>query len=396
MNKILFITTRNVLNTSGELRLIKNRTKVLYEKWGIITDFIVLASEKKVQKSNEEIGYSSSITKVILDHKNPISILKTRRYVESEIEKYLENDNYKCVILSGIGTFTFYKKIKAISEIPIFADMHSTKEELVEFFNRGFLKTLYNKVLYKYVNYSERKYLPKLSGALVVSNALAKYQESEYNLTNFKQYIIPCAIDDYLIDMDLREKKRNVYREKYNIQQDEILFIYSGGVSPWQCIDKSIDLFYKLKGITPHKIKMLILSHQINVIEKMTKGNKDIILDSVPANEVKDVLLAGDYAFLLRDNFVTNNVAYPNKFLEYVQSGMKIITTPYVYDIAEQLKGYGLGTIIGLNSNDVKNLNNFISNTSLLDDIKQREQLLFKTSFEETLKPFVEHLKINE
>ncbi len=40
MKKILFITSRNIISTCGELRLIKNRANVLKEAYGYTTDFI--------------------------------------------------------------------------------------------------------------------------------------------------------------------------------------------------------------------------------------------------------------------------------------------------------------------------------------------------------------------
>jgi len=52
-------------------------------------------------------------------------------------------------------------------------------------------------------------------------------------------------------------------------------------------------------------------------------------------------------------------VAFPNKFLEYVQSGMSIFTTPNVYEIAEQIKKYDLGVLYNM-SGDISKLISYI------------------------------------
>lgn len=55
MNRILFVTNRNILTTSGELRLIKNRAEALYKEYGIATDFIAFASRDRIQSEKHEI-----------------------------------------------------------------------------------------------------------------------------------------------------------------------------------------------------------------------------------------------------------------------------------------------------------------------------------------------------
>ena len=59
MKKILFVTSRNIISTCGELRLIKNRANVLKEEYGYTTDYIAYRVRKKVQ--NEKIDIKSPI-----------------------------------------------------------------------------------------------------------------------------------------------------------------------------------------------------------------------------------------------------------------------------------------------------------------------------------------------
>lgn len=398
MNRILFITTRNVLNTCGELRLIKNRAKALYEKWGIATDFIVICNGKKIESRNEEIGNDSRVIPIACNQYNPLSIYSAFKKSRRLLIDLIKKENYKCIILSGIGTFSFVPIIRGNQkEIPIIADIHGAKEELLEFNNGNSIQKIYKSFLYNYVKNSERKYLHQLDGSLVVSNALADYLDKEYNLKNFKHHIVPCAIENKMDNLDIKLLNRKKYRKKYNVQADEVLFVYSGGVSPWQCIDESIKIFSNIKSKSSVKVKLLILSHQIEKVLPMIKGHSGIITDSVDAQDVEKVLCAGDYAFLIRKNFITNNVAYPNKFLEYVQSGMKIITTPFVFDVANQVKEFNLGITIDFNSEYDEKMLDYINNTTNNKQLNHRaEELLNKIKFDETLVDFVKKYNLDE
>ncbi|PEF91602.1 MULTISPECIES: glycosyltransferase [Bacillus] len=398
MNKILFITTRNVLNTCGELRLIKNRAKALYEKWNITTDFIVICDEKKIRSRNEEIGNNSRVIPISCNQHNPISVYSAFKKSKRLLMELIKTENYKCVILSGIGTFSFAPIIKKNrKDLPIIADIHGAKEELLEFNSGNMIQKTYKSFLYNYVKNSERKYLHQLDGSLVVSNALADYLDKEYNLKNFKHYVVPCAIENKRNDPEIKLINREKYRKKYNVKADEVLFIYSGGFSPWQCINESIKTFSNIKSKSNAKVKLLILSHQIEKISPMIKGYSEIITDSVNAQDVEKVLCAGDYAFLIRKDFITNNVAYPNKFLEYVQSGMKIITTPFVFDVANQVKEFNLGISIDINSECDEQIIEYINDSNNKKQLNHRaEELLSKISFDETLVDFIKQYKLDK
>lgn len=390
---ILYITTRNILSTSGELRLIKNRTNVLYEKWDINTDFIAIADQRKITHSNESIDKASSMKTISFNKQNPWTFFKAIKNTEEIILEKLRKKTYGCIILSGALTYPFYSLVRKISSnIPVIADIHGAKEELIEFKTNKILKNIYRRILFEYIRFNEKKYLPQFDGSLIVSEALGHYLDNQYNLQHQQYYVVPCANEEVTINKKYYQENRQKYRKKYGVKSEDLLFIYSGGVSPWQCIEESIEIFNEFrKNESKINSKMLILSHHIEKIGDMVKDHENIIIDKVNAAEVENVLTAGDYAFLLRGDYVTNNVAYPNKFLEYVYSGMKIITTPHVYDIAKQVKEYQLGLIINSQKDYLNNLFEYIKNDTISDNrqFESREKLLYETSFEKTLEKFV-------
>ena len=82
---------------------------------------------------------------------------------------------------------------------------------------------------------------------------------------------------------------------------------------------------------------------------------------------------------------MTNNVAFPNKYLEYVKSGLKIITTPYLHEIADQIKKYKIGYLYDMRGS-IDRIVNYIETAQ--HDINEDtvNTVLAQNSFENTLR----------
>lgn len=393
MKRILFITNRNILTTSGELRLIKNRAESLYVNYGIPTDFIALSSRERINAESKEIIEAGGVLQTFeLDITNPVITASSYRKVKKVIYEKLETGLYGAVIFSGT-TMAFYAKgIKKRFDVRIYLDIHGALEDILEVSKNAsrikgtIFRALYHvdiKAVKQATNYSE--------GYFVVTEALEEYIKERFPVAKEKQFfIIPCATSTTPIDETEYKRDRANYRNKYCIKEDEIVFVYSGGVSSWQCVEESIELYKSLAEKLNKNARMLVFSHNISEIKKRVNGDTRIQTDSYSPNELFHALRAGDFAFLLRRDNLTNNVAFPNKFLEYVQSGMRIITTPYVKEIAKQVERYNLGFIYDFDDN-VDELLCYVRN---VDQNTEREKtidaVLEQNSFSYTTKKFAE------
>ena len=388
MKTILLISSRNLYNTSGELRLVKNRTETLLNRYDVSTDFVVLKDKKVLSRPQEEIPNRSYklFPHQIVDFK--IREKELMRYVKELVRQQAEP--FTAIVLSGVLVIPLISELKELTpKTKFFADLHGAFEELIEFPKGSIIKDLPRKAYYRLAKRNEARYLKEFDGFYAVSKALQKYIEIEYHIEGKPFFIIPCGIPQTEVDISASVANRAKYRAKYNIKDGDTLFIYSGGVSPWQCIEESVRMFERLKQKTSKNIKLLLLSGNKAAIEKYQ--SEDIMIDSYSGDEVRKVLCAGDYAFMLRQDLVTNNVAYPNKFLEYVSAGLQVISTTAVRDIADQIVQYKVGQIVDLNGD----LNPAMIENRLpyLQDVEQRNDLLKATSFETTLAPFVEFIR---
>lgn len=393
MEKILFVTNRNILTTSGELRLIKNRAEALYEYYNMPSDFIVFARRERINSSKREsIDAGGTLKCFETSMKNPMSVLHSYIEVKKEIKKRLSSKQYSSVILSGFGMLNYAKKIKKEFLIPVYIDIHGAFEDMIEVAKK---KGSVEQILFHLMYYMDQLTilcgLKYIDGFFVVTNALKDYIKTKFKINaRIKFYVVPCATKTVPFSNEEYRVDREKYRKKYKIDSDTIVFVYSGGISTWQCVSETVELYKEIANSIPNKTKMLIFSHNVDEIRQLAGDDKSVEVDSYTPEELYHALHAGDFAFLLRKDNTTNNVAFPNKFLEYVQSGMSIITTPYVYEIAKQVEKYDLGYIYKFDG-DIKNLSKFVlSNAETEKKEEKINTVLTHNSYMNTLKSFAE------
>lgn len=369
--KILFLTNRNILTTSGELRLIKNRAEELYNSFGVVTDFIAFQKPARIKAPNKEgINTGGTTDTYPLAPLRILSTFKSYKSLKRAVKNKLDGGEYGMVIISGFLLIHMIRWIKNDYDVPVVLDLHGAAEDSLELARvSGFKKKIFFNLIYAAITKTYKKYSQYADGCLAVTQALEEYFRKNFETNdNVHFYHVPCATNSLCQDKDIYLANRKEYRKKYGISEDEIVFIYSGGVSAWQCVEETILLYKQLSSSLNKKTRMLVFSHSFDTIKRLAGKDDSIQIDSYGPDELVKALCAGDYAFLLRKDCITNNVAFPNKFLEYVQSGMRIITTPYVYEIARQVENYSLGVLYKMDG-DINCVIQYIEN-----DCEKRQQ----------------------
>lgn len=392
MQKILFITNRNVLTTSGELRLIKNRAESLYNDYNIPTDFIVFGSKKRINSPKRELIHAGGDTEIIpFSFRNTMSYVIGKGEAYKKIENALTKNKYAAVVLSGIGMACITRRIKALG-IPVYIDLHGAMEDSLELSrSKGFVGKIKYTSLFYIDKFVSKKYIKKANGCLAVTKALQEYATKRFSLSeNVSFHVVPCAIkasDSFHLERNTFRKK---YREKYNITGNELVFVYSGGVSPWQCVEETISLYKEIRKHLSKPSRMLLFSHNYEYLETLTRGSDRFIIDSYTPDELKKALCAADFAFMLRKNTPTNNVAFPNKFLEYVECGLQIITTPHVVEIYNQVTNFKIGIVI----NDLNDYATIVERSKSINAYSDAvvQEVLAHNSFKNCLLSFVNEI----
>lgn len=334
MKDLFFITTRNIYDTNGEYSLINNRAKVLYKDYKFRTNIFAIANELKVKNLDGKILNEPIYSVKNIETYKSLNIIKAIVKSKKKLKEMLNEVNPQNIIISSPFVGIYYnvlKKYKKSSGCNLIYDMHGCMEELIEYENESKLKHRILHILYKFSKRYEKSLINICNGSMIVSQPMKEYIKLEYKVKeNFKFYQIPCGLEHIHSDVQEMIKKRTLWREKMDVGEEEHVFVYSGGTSKWQLIEESIDLYEsKLKKL--FNSKFCIFSKDTmyieDILEQKEYDRNNYILMSLKNYEVSDALLGCDTGILLREANRTNEVAFPNKFSEYIGSGLNIITT---------------------------------------------------------------------
>ena len=208
---------------------------------------------------------------------------------------------------------------------------------------RGFLKDLFVQHLSKFYQEIENQVVQRSDRILCVSNAFKEYLQTNYDVENIT--VIPTFVDT--LRFKFSKSLRESYRGKLGVSNQTVL-VYSGGIAPWQKIGRVISLFHHLSGKVDN-LFMLFLTQEPDMVKKMIKDqikSENLRVIRVPHSEVAGYLCAADVGILLRENTLTNNVASPIKFSEYMCCGLPCIISPNIGDTAEIIRNGKAGIVL--------------------------------------------------
>jgi hypothetical protein len=193
---------------------------------------------------------------------------------------------------------------------------------------------------------AEKNAVLKSDYRIAVSTKLVKYWQNEFGYLGDKHIVIPCT---------LTSKASGQIDETYN--REGIKLVYSGGAGPWQSFDLVTKLIReKLKSSA--NISVLFLT-------KENKGIDDLIKEFPERCERKwldhckvfSALSCCDYGILIRDQNLTNKVASPVKFAEYLNAGLKVLISENLGDFTQFVKKNNCGEIVGNKIEELKYIN---------------------------------------
>jgi len=184
--------------------------------------------------------------------------------------------------------------------------------------------------------------------------------------TNFKIYKVRCGINE-VISTEKKILWRNKIRELWGIEEDTVVMVFSGYRMPWQNIDTIIETFKNYDK----KIDKIYFAFFCNIDEEFKNKIKcafpdgNYYLKFLKFEEYFEYLSACDLGFLVRDYNITNKVAFPNKFSDYLNAGLMIAMNKAVPEPFRLLEENNIPYI-----NIEENLNNN------LEQIKERHKNL--------------------
>lgn len=219
-------------------------------------------------------------------------------------------------IYSGFRVFPyiFFSKIK---KSKVCLELHGTFQEELTYKGEKF-----NPIIFGLIE----KMLLKWSKFIVfVSKPFEDYFLKKYPfISNAQRYIIPTCTSKVFEHFD--QSKNELIKEKFQISNNDVVFVYSGSTEVWQKIDLMMSLIKKLIETNPN-YKFFLLTANLDIMIEKAKSNniypnKNINILHIPPEELGNYYSISHYGFVLRDEHILNEVASPTKLLEYLYFGL--------------------------------------------------------------------------
>ncbi len=178
-----------------------------------------------------------------------------------------------------------------------------------------------------------------------VSSVLAKWIQS--NLKKTPVGVIPSCIVEYETHEGVHDNQNML--KIVNVSSDDIVILYVGGVSKWQCLDSIVEIMKRLSK-REKRLKFVIATNHIfklNCADINSNTAPDWMrIVNLSHRDVQHLMYISDYGVIYRQDNLMNRVSSPIKCAEYLFSGLPIICTKNIGDISDQITKRNLGVCI--------------------------------------------------
>lgn len=186
----------------------------------------------------------------------------------------------------------------------------------------------------------EKKAVLESDFRLAVSQALVNYWKKEFNYSSAAHVVVPCTLN------------RSAFRSADNFaakrkalgyEPEDIVIVYSGSGAGWQslqALDEALLPWFEQNG----RLKLLLLLKNVpENLQLKTNFSSRVKNTWLRPEEVQEYTSACDYGWLVREQSVTNAVASPVKFAEYLAAGLRVIISPGLGDYSEFVRVHSAG-----------------------------------------------------
>ena len=326
--KLIYIANKNVSVYNSQVVSLLNNFVQNYKISEIV--LIIGVQNKSERKLLTHIDERIKIKYYQHYPQYPVIQNKTIASISRALSSMNNINEYVIHVRNDILAFYVYKSLLSIGAKTnkLIVDIRGAGlEQFMEYSNKN--------IFIKKLKISQRekvfKTLKKIQHISVVSESLKSYVINKVGETNSKIHVNSCiANTNFYFSKTRKEKIRDIL----NINNDETLIVLStGGNNAWQNTENSINILSKLN------CKILNLS-------KVEVNKPNVINIFVPYEEMPKYLCAADLALIWREKSITNKVASPVKFSEYIACGLPVITNNSIDLVSDFLLKNNTGLII--------------------------------------------------
>lgn len=181
-----------------------------------------------------------------------------------------------------------------------------------------------NKLIFSYFKSKEHKMLKSYDFIACNSEGNINYLTTNYNFIKNDNLLLVRNCE-YPVTPNLLPK--DDVRKKYNLKENEIVFIFGGNMGIPQKIENIINIANEFK--TNENVKFLFAGNgtEKNKLKQLSKDNKNIVfLDFIPREEYESLINACDIGIIsLNEKYTVPN--FPAKVTGYCKLGLPILAS---------------------------------------------------------------------
>lgn len=187
----------------------------------------------------------------------------------------------------------------------------------------------------------------KVDHIFVVSNNIANWYYKNYDISK------PTVIFNTPKFQHL--KKNDYFRKKFTIRDDQLIFLYQGGLAEGRGIELLIDYF---KNRNDDRAIIIFMGYGIfekKIRKKSSLCNTIYFHEFVSSSVVLQYTVSADVGFNLIENTCLNhNYCMPNKLFEYIMAELPVIVSD-VKEMSEFVQSNNIGLVV--KNNEIEALN---------------------------------------
>lgn len=199
--------------------------------------------------------------------------------------------------------------------------------------------------LKKEIGAIEKQALQASDALLAVSSKLTEWWLEHYHFTPKNYRVIPCTLSENFEPALPSEQELLDLRKKTGFNASDVVLVYSGSSAGWQSFSLVDDFLHQQMSANPNVKLIFLSSHPPKDSKTFKEFSNRIVAKWVEPAEVRNILLAADYGLLVRENSVTNQVASPVKFAEYLSCGLQVIISEQIGDFASFVQTHNCGIL---------------------------------------------------
>ena len=280
-------------------------------------------------------------------------IFQLIKYIEFSMKicSFYKNKNIKMINVHSLALLPLGVLLKIVFKAVLIYDTHELETETRNLSGiRKFLSKGLESVLFRFCD-----------GVICVNKSISQWYQERYKMEAPPAIVINTPVFKKI------NKKKNLFREEFGIDEQTKIYLYQGGLTIGRNIETLLTTFSEYNDA---KSKRAIVFMGYGILEDKVKAyakkNSNIFFKpAVSQNDLMDYTSSADVGFVLIDKgALSYEFSLPNKLFEYAMAGLAIIASDNI-EIKNFVEHYNCGFCLSEISPDTINklLNEFEKKT---------------------------------